>query len=373
MVERSVAEFFAGIGLMRLGLEGAGWETRFAHDISAEKETLYTANFGAGDFLRGDVHQLDSRLVPSVTLATASFPCTDLSLAGGRAGLGGKESSAFWGFVRVLEDLSRESRLPPLVLLENVTGFLTSRGGQDFRDALLALSRLGYAVDALILDAAWFVPQSRQRLFVIGVQRDFLLKTSSSLPLASRVRPKALVDFILGNPDLGWNLTPIAGPETVVSTLADVLEDLPDDHPDWWSRERVAYFENQTSERHRAQLSQFRSQEGWSYATAFRRTRQGRLMAELRTDGLAGCLRTPKGGSARQILVRMGDGRLDVRLLTGRECARLMGAPDSFKLDVPLNQALFAFGDAVCVPVVMWLARNCLNPHLGEPYPDAFP
>ena len=362
-MERSVAEFFAGIGLMRLGLEGAGWETHFANDISTDKETLYTANFGVGDFVRGDVHQLDVDRIPSVALATASFPCTDLSLAGGRAGLGGKESSAFWGFIRVLEDMERERRLPPLVLLENVTGFLTSHGGRDFRDALLALNRLGYSVDALVLDAAWFVPQSRQRLFVIGVRRDVLLKSASSLPLTSRVRPKALVDFILKNPDLSWSLTSLAGPEIVDSTLSDVLEDLPDDHPDWWSRERVAYFENQMSERHCGILNELRRAGGWSYATAFRRTRQGKSMAELRTDGIAGCLRTPKGGSARQILVRMGNGRLDVRLLSGRECARLMGAPDSFQLDVPLNQALFAFGDAVCVPVVTWLAKNCLNPH----------
>lgn len=360
-MERSVAEFFAGIGLMRLGLEGAGWETLFANDISPEKETLYTANFGRAEFLRGDVHQLETRQIPSVTLATASFPCTDLSLAGARAGLDGKESSAFWGFVRVLEELAREKRQPPLVLLENVTGFLTSRDGQDFRDALLALSRLGYAVDALILDAAWFVPQSRQRLFVVGAQRDNLLKASSALPLTSTIRPKALVEFILKNQDIGWNLQQVSGPTALSSTLADVLEDLPETHPDWWNPERVAYFENQISERHQKLLEDRRQQQNWSYGTAFRRMRQGRSMAELRTDGLAGCLRTPKGGSARQILVKMGNGKLQVRLLTGRECARLMGAPDTFRLDVPQNQALFAFGDAVCVPVVRWLAENYLN------------
>jgi DNA (cytosine-5)-methyltransferase 1 len=362
MAERSVAEFFAGIGLMRLGLDGAGWETRFAHDISVDKETLYTANFGTAEFLRGDVHLLEARQVPTVALATASFPCTDLSLAGGRAGLGGKESSAFWGFVRILEELTQENRQPPLVLLENVTGFLTSRGGQDFREALLSLSRLGYAVDALILDAAWFVPQSRQRLFVVGVQRGRSLKTGSALPLMSSLRPKALIDFILKNPDIGWSLKQLVGPETTTSTLSDVLEDLPSEHTGWWSQERVTYFENQLSERHKVVLDEKVRQEKWSYGTAFRRMRQGRSMAELRTDGLAGCLRTPKGGSARQILVKMGNGSLQVRLLTGRECARLMGAPDTFRLDVPENQALFAFGDAVCVPVVLWLAENYLNP-----------
>lgn len=84
-------------------------------------------------------------------------------------------------------------------------------------------------------------------------------------------------------------------------------------------------------------------------------------MGELRTDGLAGCLRTPRGGSGRQILFKAGRGRYFVRLITPREAARLMGA-DDFKITAPLNQALFGFGDAVCVPVIAWVAQHYLNP-----------
>lgn len=88
-------------------------------------------------------------------------------------------------------------------------------------------------------------------------------------------------------------------------------------------------------------------------------------MAELRFDGIAGCLRTPKGGSARQILVKAGKGKVQVRLLSARECARLMGA-DDFKIDTSLNKALFGFGDAVCVPVIEWISKNCLSPLYEE-------
>jgi DNA (cytosine-5)-methyltransferase 1 len=84
-------------------------------------------------------------------------------------------------------------------------------------------------------------------------------------------------------------------------------------------------------------------------------------MAELRVDGIAGCLRTPRGGSGRQILVKAGHGELHARLLTPRECARLMGA-DEFKLTGSANDALFGFGDAVCVPAVSWIAQHWLNP-----------
>ena len=84
-------------------------------------------------------------------------------------------------------------------------------------------------------------------------------------------------------------------------------------------------------------------------------------MAELRTDGLAGCLRTPKGGSGRQILFAAGGGGYRVRLLNADECARLMGA-DGYRVTVPLNQALFGFGDAVCVDAIAWVAEHRLNP-----------
>ena len=85
-------------------------------------------------------------------------------------------------------------------------------------------------------------------------------------------------------------------------------------------------------------------------------------MAELRVDGIAGCLRTPRGGSGRQILFKAGKGEYWARLLTPRECARLQGVPDTYKIKVPLNQALFGFGDAVCVPVMEWIATHYLNP-----------
>src|SRR5438552_10647884 len=99
----------------------------------------------------------------------------------------------------------------------------------------------------------------------------------------------------------------------------------------------------------------------WSFGMGFRRVREGGSMAELRVDGIAGCLRTPRGGSGRQILVKAGFGEFYALLLTPRECARLMGA-DDFVISGSLNQALFGFGDAVCVPVIEWIAEHYLNP-----------
>src|SRR5438045_2625628 len=104
---RTFAEFFAGVGLMRIGLERQGWKIAFANDICADKYEMYAAHFEDADdhFVVEDIHQVKADEVPTVTLATASFPCNDLSLAGARAGLKGKQSSAFFGFTKILRDM----------------------------------------------------------------------------------------------------------------------------------------------------------------------------------------------------------------------------------------------------------------------------
>jgi len=361
--DKTVAEFFAGIGLMRLGLEAGGWRVIWANDIDDDKCRMYSDQFpdADGHLVQGDVHALDAAAIPSVDLATASFPCNDLSLAGARRGLSGQHSSAFWGFVRAVRDMKPR---PPLVMLENVAGFLTSHKGMDFEAACRALNDLGYAVDAFIIDAAWFVPQSRQRLFIVGVQgrrARGLGKIEESLSFyQSQLRPAALADFILWHPDIDWAIRRLPQIPHRETNLTDILEEVPLNSTLWWSEERATYLLNQMSPKHRATAHQMINENKTTYGTVFRRVRKGKSMAELRTDGVAGCLRTPRGGSGRQILFAGGHGRYAVRLLTPRECARLMGA-DDFSIKTTSNKALFGFGDAVCVPVITWIAQNYLN------------
>lgn len=347
---------------MRLGLERHGWCIAFANDIEEQKFEMYKGNFRDAEehYLVKDIHQLSADEVPTSSLATASFPCNDLSLAGARNGLRGQHSSAFWGFIRILREMG--NRRPPIVLLENVTGFLTSCEGKDFKDALLALNGLGYGTDTFILDAVSFVPQSRPRLFVVGVlnEEDTSGEALRPATLVSKVRPKALAAFIRAHSDIQWRIRMLPDPPETEDRLVDVVEDLPEDAPEWWNKERTEYLLNQMSSKHRRIAGEMIRRRGWSYGTVFRRIRHEKSMAELRTDGVAGCLRTPRGGSGRQILFKAGYGRCFARLLTPRECARLMGA-NGYRIKVPLNQALFGFGDAVCVPVISWIARYYLN------------
>jgi len=332
---------------------------------------MYRDHFGeTGESVVGNRHALKPDQVPDVGLATASFPCNDLSLAGSRHGLAGAQSSAFWGFIEVLKTMKGERRKPPLDLLENVPGFLSSHEGQDFESTLIALNGLGYAVDAFCVDAARFVPQSRQRLFVIGT------KTRESRPLReipgfyeSEARSAALAGFMFMHPDIAWRGRDMPPLPRCSKRVEDIVESPPLNDQMWWSRQRCEYLLNQPSPKHRAQAESMIQGEETSYCTVFRRVRKGKSMAELRIDGIAGCLRTPRGGSGRQILFAAGKGRFSVRLLTPGECARLIGA-DDFVLKVPLNQALFGFGDAVCVPAIEWIAHNYLNPVWSEVYAE---
>lgn len=374
----SAADFFAGIGLTSRGLAGAGWATVWANDFSPDKRRLFLHNKPPRTrchFEDRSVHDVPPRSLPSAELIAACFPCTDLSLAGARRGIeAGPQSSAYFRFVEILR---AQRPRPPFVLLENVTALISSHAGRDFELCLRSLADLGYTVDAAVVDARHFVPQSRPRLFIVGVRKDLSFgdhdpfNTAEDLPKPTETRPKKLLDFVRAHPDLPWRLRPLPPLPERTLTLDEILDQYDPNSPEWWSDERVQKLLDQLHERHRAKLLDLAKRDV-AHATGFRRMRQrdGRKQStmELRFDGLAGCLRTPKGGSAKQVLVRAEGEHVRARYLSARECARLMGAPD-FKLDaegVSENDALFGFGDAVCVPAVTWLVQNAINPLAAE-------
>jgi DNA (cytosine-5)-methyltransferase 1 len=159
-------EFFAGAGLVSLGLE-PDWSSVWANDISDKKARVYLANRKTPLFVLGDVAGVDpASLPPGADMAWASFPCQDLSLAGWGRGISAARSGSFWAFWRVMRGLIARDDRPPLIVLENVPGLLY---GEDFRGLAEALAALGMQFGALQIDARLFVPQSRPRLFVIAM------------------------------------------------------------------------------------------------------------------------------------------------------------------------------------------------------------
>jgi DNA (cytosine-5)-methyltransferase 1 len=371
-------EFFAGIGLTHLGLGPHGWRCVYANDIEAKKKRMYESCFGKTAYYHvEDIWNTReiTALIPAgrMDLATASFPCVDLSLAGNLKGFAGEQSGAFNGFTKVLGALQRENRLPTAVLVENVIGFLSSHNGKFLRFALRTLSTLGYYLDAFIVDAKNFVPQSRPRLFLVGFLRELLpdageksgrltvLPSSWTLEesLDTRRRPEQLVRALEEEPlATGW--VPLRLPELPQENrnLWEFIDT--DELQGWWDEKRVRKHLAEMSPAHLARTEQLKKLGEMSVGTIYRRVRDGKSRSEIRTDGLAGCLRTPRGGSSRQIVLVAGKGKIRMRWMSPREYARLQGCPD-FPIEVPPNEALFGFGDAVCVPVIGWIAQNVLT------------
>jgi len=361
-------EFFAGGGLARLGLEPE-FRCVFANDIDPGKVASYRRAFGDREMRAGDIWALSPIELPgAAALAWASFPCQDLSLAGERRGLDAPRSGAFWGFYQLVEQLVDAGRAPDVLALENVSGLLSSHGGADFAALVHALDDLGYRVGALELDAALFMPQSRPRLFVIAARR-----AAPALMAAGPAEPfhtQALRNAVARMPDgvrrrfVWWRLDT---PAKRNARLADLLDDGPG--VVWNSAEQTERLVSQMSALQRARVEALRETGRREVGAVFRRIRveHGKRVqrAEARFDGLAGCLRTPAGGSSRQMLLFVEGDILRSRLLRPREAARLMGVPEEYPLPKSQTAALHLLGDGVCVPVVRWLSQNLLAPLAG--------
>jgi len=352
-------EFFAGGGMARVGL-GEGWTCAFANDFDPIKAATYRANFTDAEehFRQGDVFALTADVLPTADLAWASSPCQDFSLAGARAGLAGGKSSAFFGFWTLMRAMSAEGRAPPVIVIENVVGLLTSHCGDDFTALCGALSQEGYRFGALEIDAAAFVPQSRPRVFVIATRLP-----TAGLEGGSAFHSRAIREAAARLPaDLQahWIWWGVPSPPARNTDLASMLE--ADAVVAWNSAERTEALLALMAPAHRQAVEARVKAGGRAVGAVFRRMRGGQQRAEARFDGLAGCLRTPRGGSSRQTLLVIDDGEVRSRLVTPREGARLMGLPDTYRLPVSQTAGLQVIGDGVAVPAVRWLAETLLEP-----------
>jgi DNA (cytosine-5)-methyltransferase 1 len=358
-------EFFCGGGMARAGL-GDAWRCQFANDFDPGKARAYADNWGAAELRLADVATLRSADLPGrADLAWSSFPCQDLSLAGAGAGLSGARSSAFWTFHALLRALRAERRAPRLVALENVLGLLASKGGADFVALCGGLADLGYRFGALTIDAAHFVPQSRPRLFLVALADEIappraLTASGPAAPYAAAALRRAVgaLPTSLAAHWLWWRLPP---PPRANRTLIDCLDAAPDD-AQWLNASQTKALIAALSKSSRAELERAHAAGERRVAALFRRTRADGVRAEARFDGLAGCLRTPAGGSSRQFLLDIADGATRARLIGAREAARLMGLPDSYRLPARRNEAYHLLGDGVVAPVVRFLSENLLLP-----------
>lgn len=375
----SFYEFFAGGGMARAGL-GPEWKCKFANDFSAMKAKTYLANWGANHFWEGDVSQVAASSLPEqVDLVWASFPCQDLSLAGQYRGLGEAcadhptRSGTFWPFWSLMEQLRSEGRGPRLIVLENVPGTITSRNGRDFEAICNALAMAGYRFGALIVDARHFVPQSRPRLFFVAIAQgvEFPIGLIGSGP-SQLWHTEALCTAqrrLSSQVCKRWLWLGLPKPPARNAALADIIEDDPTGCS-WHSSSETERLLAMMAPLHLEKIEMAKRFGKRSVGAVYKRTRLDKRgvkcqRAEVRLDDLAGCLRTPGGGSSRQTILVIEGKSIRSRLLSPREAARLMGLEDDYRLPARYNDAYRVAGDGVCVPVVRYLACHVLEPILS--------
>jgi DNA (cytosine-5)-methyltransferase 1 len=367
-------EFFAGGGMVRAGL-GEGWQCLLANDLDPAKAAVYRANWGDAGLQVGDIAALTAADLPGeADLMWGSFPCQDLSVAGAGAGLGGRRSGTFHDFWALARGLAAGNRAPRIVAVENVCGALTSHGGRDFEVICQTYADAGYRPGALVINADRFLPQSRPRLFVIGVREDVAIDPATTTPGADGLfHTPALRRAVDRLPDalrhrmVWWHL-----PEPGISNLGleSVVEAAPTDVR-WHSTAETSRLLTLMSPKNLAKVEAAQRSGERRVGALYRRTRRDTAgsavqRAEVRFD-IAGCLRTPGGGSSRQTLLVVEAGQVRSRLMSARETARLMGLPDSYRLPGSYSAACHLTGDGVAVPVVRYLAQWLIEPLLAAP------
>lgn len=366
----SFYEFFAGGGMARAGL-GEQWDCLFSNDFDHKKSRAYRDNWGGDELKTADVRTLTTGDLPGLAdFVWASFPCQDLSLAGGGAGLKGERSGTFWPFWDLMVDLGKEGRAPKAIILENVCGTLTSHQGKDFKAICTTLEKADYQFGAVVMDAALFLPHSRPRLFIIAVQKDVEMPSAIQGGGASPLwHTRALIkahDALPPKAKKSWIWWNIEEPPVREHNFVDLIEDDPQS-VSWHTAEQTRQLLDMMSDVNLNKVKEAKRSGKKMVGAIYKRTRKDEFgckvqRAEVRFDDVAGCLRTPAGGSSRQLIMTVEGRKVRSRLISSRETARLMGLSDDYKLPDSYNEAYHLTGDGVVVPVVRHLAENILEP-----------
>lgn len=326
-------DLFAGIGGTRLGFEAAGGRCVFTSEWDKFSQQTYRANFPPTHPIAGDIRSVTSSNIPEHDLLVAGFPCQPFSVAGvsKKNSLGRKhgfdcdtQGTLFFEIERILAE-----KRPSAFLLENVKNLKSHDKGRTFEVIVRVLNdKLGYDIDYKVIDARGFVPQHRERVFIVGFRRPTAFSWDQ-------------VELPESGPRLGTILHPEDGSEAPEAHFTQGLKAVVD--PRYILSKKLWQYLRDYAEKHQ------RKGNGFGYGLFGPENVARTLSARYYKDG-------------SEILISRGP-RKNPRRLTPRECARLMGFPDTFKIPVSDTQAYKQFGNSVVVPVVESIAK-AMYPHL---------
>lgn len=336
-VRFTFADLFAGIGGIRAGFEAHGGHCVFTSEWNAWAQKTYVENFppAADHVFVGDITLVDAEDIPDHDILLAGFPCQPFSIAGvsKKNALGRKHGFADEAQGTLFFDVARiiKAKQPAAFLLENVKNLIGHDKGNTFRVIKKTLEQeLGYTIHCKVIDGARFVPQHRERILIVGFREQT---------------------------DFSWDdlRLPAEGPR-----LASIL------HPENGSETAEAHYTIGPKAKVDARYTL--TQHLWDYLQAYaakhRAAGNGFGFGLVDRDSVARTLSARYYKDGSEILVSQGS-RKRPRRLTPRECARLMGFPDTFRIPVSDTQAYKQFGNSVVVPVMTEIAR-VLAPRIIE-------
>lgn len=306
-------DLFAGIGGLRIGFEKVGGKCIFSSEIDKFACDTYEKNFGERP--AGDITKISAENIPNHEILVAGFPCQPFSIAGvskknslGReTGFNDKsQGTLFFEIVRILN-----AKRPKAFLLENVKNLKSHDGGKTFKIILNSLRELDYEIFSEVLDGKFFVPQHRERTFIVGFNKKIYENVDFDFDFEIPEKLPALKDILEKNVDEKY-------------TLSNKL----------WN-----YLQNY-AEKHRAKGNGF-----------------GFGLPDL--DGISRTLSARYYKDGSEILIRQEN--KNPRKLTPRECARLQGFPENFKIVVSDTKAYQQFGNSVVVPMVKKIAEKIVK------------
>lgn len=325
-------DLFAGIGGTRLGFERAGGRCLFTSEYDRFCVETYKANFRPDHDITGDIREVNPSEIPDHDVLVAGFPCQPFSIAGvsKKNALGDPHGFACKTQGTLFFDICKiiDAKRPLAFLLENVRNLKSHDKGRTFQVIAESLDELGYQVQHRVIDAKAWVPQHRERIFIVG----FREPTQFSLDRVTVPTARRALSSVL-HPEDGSEVADgvfTTGSKGSVNKKYTLTAHL-------WK-----YLRDYKA-KHEAAGNGF----GFGLVTASDVART--LSARYFKDG-------------SEILVSRGRGK-SPRRLTPRECARLMGFPDGFRIPVSDTQAYKQFGNAVVVPVITAIAE-AMRPHV---------
>lgn len=302
-------DLFAGVGGVRIGFEKAGFSTVFANDFEPKCADTYNLNFKSTPLTVADIRKIKVSDLPKFDFLLGGFPCQAFSIAGYRHGFRDARGNLFFDVARIID-----ARKPMGFLLENVKNLYSHDGGKTFKVIAQTLDELGYDIKFKILNSMNYgnVPQNRERIYIVGFRKETGLINNFEFP-EELPRTKNVLDIL-------------ENPESI--------------------DQKYYYNDKPLFER----LKEYKFESGKVYQWRRQYIRENK-------SGVSPTLTANMGTGGHNVPI-VKDSR-GIRKLTPRECARLQGFPDSYKLPNISDSHLYKqFGNSVSIPVIERIAKN---------------